>query len=292
MESKIKTDKEFIAQQQAEITEHLVYKKLADFCKDEYNRKILEKISEDELKHYHIWKNVTGVSLKPEKRKSTYYVWLARIFGLSFALKLMERGEEEAQCFYQKASEVVPEVAQIQQEEKEHEQELLKILKDKRLLYVGAVVLGLNDALVELTGTLAGLSFAFSKTTVIAFTGLIMGIAAALSMAASGYLASQEEEEKEDVNPVTAAVYTGVAYLLTVFFLVLPYFLFSDPYIALALMFVITLLIIAAYNYYISVAKEVSFKKRFLSMAVISLGVAVISFGIGYLVKVYFGVDV
>ena len=285
-------EKEFLDQQQAEITEHLVYKKLAAVCKEAHNRQTLEKISDDELKHYNIWKNVTGVSLKPQIWKANYYVWLARIFGLSFALKLMERGEEDAQYFYEKAAEKVPEVAQIQQEEKEHEQELLKILKDQRLMYVGAVVLGLNDALVELTGTLAGLSFAFSKTNVIAFTGLIMGIAAALSMAASGYLASQEEEEKEDVNPVTAAVYTGVAYLLTVFFLVLPYFLISDPYIALIAMLVITLLIIATYNYYISVAKAVSFKKRFISMAFISLGVAAISFGIGYFVKTFFGVDV
>ncbi len=285
-------DKNFLEQQKAEITEHLVYKRLAKICKDEHNRKKLIQISDDELRHYEIWKKVTGKAVKPDMLKVNYYVWLARIFGLSFALRLMEMGEADAQIFYEKASKTVPEVMQIQQEEEEHEHQLLGILKDKRLAYVGAVVLGLNDALVELTGTLAGLSFAFSKTTVIGFTGLIMGIAAALSMSASGYLASQEEEEKEDVNPVTAAVYTGFAYLITVFFLVLPYFLFTDVHYALGAMLVITLLIIAAYNYYISVAKSVSFKKRFLSMAFISLGVAVISFGIGYFVKAYFGVDV
>jgi len=285
-------DKAFIAQQKAEITEHLVYKRLSEVCKDKHNREVLLKISEDELTHYNIWKGVTGTDVEPNGFQVNYYVWLARIFGLSFALKLMEQGEADAQLFYEEAALQVPDVAQIQKEEEEHEQQLLGILKDKRLSYVGAVVLGLNDALVELTGTLAGLSFAFSKTTVIAFTGLIMGIAAALSMAASGYLASQEEEDKEDVNPVTAAIYTGVAYLITVFLLVLPYFLFSDIHLALELMLVITLLIIAAYNYYISVAKSVSFKKRFWSMAFISIGVAFISFGIGYFVKSYFGVDV
>ncbi len=285
-------DKSFIAQQKAEITEHFVYKRLSEVCKDEHNKTVLLKISEDELKHYKIWKGVTHVDVEPYRFKVNYYVWLARIFGLSFALKLMEQGEENAQLFYEEAAVQVPDVAQIQKEEEVHEQQLLGILKDKRLAYVGAIVLGLNDALVELTGTLAGLSFAFSKTTVIAFTGLIMGIAAALSMAASGYLASQEEEDKEDVNPITAAIYTGVAYLVTVFLLVLPYFLFSDIHLALESMLVITLLIIAAYNYYISVAKSVSFKKRFWSMAVISIGVALISFAIGYFVKSYFGVDV
>ncbi len=281
----------FLKQQQAEITEYLVYKKLSAVCNDDHNKKTLTKISEDELKHYKIWKNVTKTDIKPHMAKVNYYVWLARILGLSFALKLMEQGESDAQYFYEEAAKQVPEVAQIQQEEEEHEKQLLKILKDKRLAYVGAVVLGLNDALVELTGTLAGLSFAFSKTGVIAFTGLIMGIAAALSMSASGYLASQEEEDKEDVNPITAAIYTGVAYLITVFLLVLPYFLFTNTHIALVIMIIITMLIIAAYNYYISVAKGVSFKKRFWSMAIISLGVAIISFAIGYFVKAYFGVD-
>jgi VIT1/CCC1 family predicted Fe2+/Mn2+ transporter len=286
------TERQFVLQQRAEITEHLVYKKLAQICKKEHNRKKLLQISDDELRHYEIWKKVTGKAVKPDMAKVHYYFWLARLFGLSFALKLMERGESDAQVFYERAAKVVPEVAQIRQEEEEHEHRLLGMLKDKRLAYVGAVVLGLNDALVELTGTLAGLSFAFSKATVIGFTGLIMGIAAALSMSASGYLASQEEDEKEDVNPVTAAVYTGVAYLITVFLLVLPYFLFTAVEYALAAMLVITLLIIAGYNFYISVAKTVSFKKRFLTMAFISIGVAAISFGIGFFVKSYFGIDI
>ncbi len=283
--------KKFIKQQKAEITEHYVYRRLTLVCKDEKNRQILENIANDEFRHYKIWQGITGREIKPDKTKVLYYVWLARILGLSFALKLMEGGEANAQLFYEKAAQQFPEVNQIRQEEQEHENQLLIVLKDKRLAYVGAVVLGLNDALVELTGTLAGLSFAFSKTTVIGFTGLIMGIAAALSMAASGYLASQEEDDKKDINPVTAAVYTGVAYFLTVAFLVIPYFLFSQVDNALISMLVVTLLIIAAYNYYISVAKTVNFRKRFLSMAFISIGVAAISFGIGYFIKAYFGID-
>ena len=183
-------------------------------------------------------------------------------------------------------------MSRIAQDEEAHEKELLGILNDKRLAYVGAIVLGLNDALVELTGTLVGLSFAFSDNLVIGVTGLIMGIAAALSMAASGYLASQEEEEKEDVNPVTAAVYTGVAYLITVALLVFPYFIVTSPKAAMGIMLVMTLLIIAGYNYYISVAKTVNFKKRFLTMALISVGVAAISFGIGYLSKTWLGVSI
>ncbi len=282
----------YLAQQKAEITEYHVYDRLSSLCPDEKNREILKSIAEDELRHYHTWKNITKVSLKPDRWKVFWYVFLARIFGLSFSLKLMESGEIHAQKFYDEAAKEHPEVSRIAQDEEAHEKELLGILNDKRLSYVGAIVLGLNDALVELTGTLVGLSFAFNDNLVIGITGFIMGIAAALSMAASGYLASQEEEEKEDVHPVTAAIYTGVAYLITVLLLVFPYFVFASPKTAMALMLVMTLLIIAAYNYYISVAKTVDFKKRFLTMALISLGVAAISFGIGFLAKSWLGVSI
>lgn len=282
----------FIEQQKAEITEHFVYERLAGFSKDNKNSKILQSISDDELRHYHVWQKITEKEVKPNRFKIWWFVWLARILGLSFALKLMESGEINAQTFYEKAAKEHPQVIKIRDDEEAHEKELIGILNDKRLLYVGAIVLGLNDALVELTGTLVGLSFAFNNNLIIGVTGLIMGIAAALSMASSGYLASQEEEEKEDVNPVTAAIYTGVAYLITVVLLVFPYFIFSSAKIAMALMLVITLLIIAAYNYYISVAKEVSFKQRFTSMALISLGVGAISFGIGFMAKSWLGVGI
>ncbi len=282
----------YLSQQKAEITEYQVYARLSDLCGDEKNKAILKDISNDELRHYHTWKNITHREVSPDRRKVFWYVLLARLFGLSFALKLMESGEVHAQAFYEEAAKEHPEVSRIAQDEEAHEKELLGILNDKRLAYVGAIVLGLNDALVELTGTLVGLSFAFSDNLVIGVTGLIMGIAAALSMAASGYLASQEEEEKEDVNAVTAAVYTGVAYLITVALLVFPYFIVTSPKAAMGIMLVMTLLIIAGYNYYISVAKTVNFKKRFLTMALISVGVAAISFGIGYLSKTWLGVSI
>ena len=50
--------------------------------------------------------------------------------------------------------------------------------------------------------------------------------------------------------------------------------------------------IIFIFNFYISVAKDLSFKKRFFQMCAISLGVAVISFAIGLLVKMFFRIDI
>ena len=290
----IKYEKIINSMQRSEITEHYVYQKLSQICKDKENKKILERISKDELKHYHIWKSITKKPKKPNKMRIYFYVFLARIFGLSFALRLMEGGEENAQKIYDKIGVYHKEALEIKKDEIEHENSLIRILNDKKLSYAGAIVLGLNDALVELTGTLAGISFAFNNTSIIAITGLIMGIAAALSMAASSYLESKESDEKQErgVNALTSALYTGVAYIITVIFLVAPYFVFENVYYALTSMLINTIVIIALYTAYISIAKEVSFKNKFFSMAFISLGVAFISFIIGYVVKIYFGIDV
>ena len=51
------------------------------------------------------------------------------------------------------------------------------------------------------------------------------------------------------------------------------------------------IIIIFSFNYYISVAKDLNFRRRFLEMAVISLGVAGFSFLIGYILKAALGID-
>ena len=281
---------EYLKQQQNEITEYVIYQKLSKLSKDKKNAEILLKIAKDEKRHYDFWKSVTGVDVQPNERQVKKYLMLAKLFGLSFSLRLMEQGEEGASRFYDSIADELPEVLTIKEDEELHEQQLIGILNDERLNYAGAIVLGLNDALVEFTGTLAGLTFAFGNNKIIGVTGLVMGVAASLSMAASGYLASQEDE-RDELNPVKSAAFTGIAYILTVAFLVFPYLIQDNPYFALGGMLVVTILIIAAYTYYISVAKNVKFSRRFSSMVAISLGVAVLSFGIGMLVKMVFKVD-
>ena len=164
------------------------------------------------------------------------------------------------------------------------------MLDEELLQYAGSVVLGLSDALVELTGALAGLTLAFQNTSLIALSGLITGIAAALSMAASEYLSTQSE--KTTRKPARAALYTGIAYVITVTLLILPYLLIQNYYIDLALALVTAVLIIAAFNYYISVAKDEPFRKRFIEMTGLSLGVAAVSFIIGYLIRRLLGIDI
>jgi len=276
--------------QRIEITEHHIYKNLAKSIKDPENSKILNQIADDELGHYEDWKEYTQRDVKPNQWNVFKYTLISRIFGFTFGIKLMENGEGKAQENYAKLRGKIPDIDKWIQEEEIHEQKLIGMLDEERLRYAGSVVLGLNDALVELTGALAGLTLALQNVKLIALSGLITGIAASLSMAASEYLSTRSEDT--DKHPVRAAVYTGIAYIITVTLLVLPYLIFQNYILDLVITLTIGVLIIAVFNYYISVAKDESFKKSFLEMAGLSLGVALFSFIIGYFIRQWLGVDI
>ena len=276
--------------QQSELTESGIYEAIAKFAKGEENKQTLLRLAKEERAHYEIWKRYTGIEMKPEKAKVLKYKLLARVLGFTFAVKLMERGEENSQEEYALLAQEVAESVTIRQQEEEHEAALLGMLDEERLQYVGSMVLGLNDALVELTGSLAGFCFALQNTRLIALSGLIVGISATFSMASSEFLAARSEGRSDALKSCT---YTGIAYLVTVILLIAPYLILdSSMYIAaLICMLVIVVLIIAGFTYYTSVAQDQPFKSRFLEMAVISIGVAVVSFVVGVLAKQFLGVD-
>ena len=276
--------------QQNELTESMIYEKIAAFAKGEENRQTLLRLSREEKAHYLIWQKYTGLEMKPEGFKVLKYTLIARILGFTFAVKLMERGESHAQEEYALLAKEVEESISIRQQEEEHEQALLAMLDEERLQYVGSMVLGLNDALVELTGSLAGFAFALQNNRLIALSGLIVGISATFSMASSEFLAARSEGRSDALKSCT---YTGVAYLLTVIALIAPYLLLpSEQYMAaLICMLAVVILIIAGFTYYTSVAQDQPFKSRFLEMAVISISVAVVSFIVGILAKQFLGVD-
>jgi len=284
------TRKILIKSQKDEITEYYLYNKLASVTKNEENSKILRDIAKDEKEHYDFWKKYTGEEVKPKKLKIFFYYWLARIFGIMFGIKLMENGEEDAQEVYKKVAKKIPSAQKIVEDEDNHEDELINLIDEERLKYIGSVVLGLNDALVELTGTLAGLSFALQNTNLIALSGMITGIAASFSMAASEYLSTKQEDgEKHELK---SSFYTGMAYIVTVILLIIPYFIFTHYLTSLAATIIMAILIIVVFNFYVAIARDLSFKKRFIEMATISLGVSFFSFIVGIIIRSVFGVDV
>ncbi len=275
--------------QNNEITEYYIYLKLSSIVKEENNRNTLLKISNEEKKHSEYWESITKIKSKPNVLKIFYIVLLARIFGITFVLKMMEKREGTGSMLYSKLGESFSEAIKISNEEAEHEKNLLNLLDEERLKYIGSIVLGLNDALVELTGALAGFTLALGETKTISLAGLVTGISAAFSMAASDYLSSKAEQ---DPRAAKSAIYTGLAYLITVILLITPFLLIDNKFICLGLTLFIAICIIFLFNYYLAIAKDLNFKHRFFEMAFISLGVAAFSFFVGWILKKLLGVDI
>ncbi len=140
---------------------------------------------------------------------------------------------------------------------------------------------------------LAGLTFALQDSKLIAITGLVAGISASLSMAATEYL-SQRSEESHDkrLKPSKAAIYTGITYIVTVALLLLPFIVLNSPYIALPFTLATALIVIFGFTFYLSVAKSLNFRKRFAEMAIISMGIALLSFILGIGVRLVLHVTV
>lgn len=290
IESDYNMKNKLLSFQKNELTEYMIYKRLARSIKDTNNKEVLESIADEELRHHDLWKKYTKEKVEPNRFKIFFYFILSKIFGLTFGLKLMEKGEKGAQISYEEVSSIVPEARKIEEDEDKHENELLAMIEEERLNYVGSIVLGLNDALVELTGALAGLTFALQNGILIATSGLITGIAASLSMAASEYLSKRAENNERALR---SATYTGIAYLITVALLILPYLLITENYfLSLGITLIIAVIIILVFNFYISVAKDLKFTSRFFEMAGISLGIAGLTFFIGFLVRITLGVSI
>ena len=287
--------KRLLRLQRMEATEAEVYRRLAKMQKNPVNRSILEGIALEEERHEAVIAKMTGEEVKADKGKVARQIVLAKLLGFTFSIKMMESNEHHAASEYHELG-----LHDIAEEEDLHVQSMISMLDEERLRYSGSIVLGLSDALVELTGALAGLTFALRDLNLVALAGLVTGIAAAFSMGASEYLSSRAEKKSE--SAVKAAFFTWISYLLTVLMLVAPFLVFQadspefhglGPHVqALMCTFAIGLLIVALFNFFLSVVEEASFKSRFLEMAGILGVVSMISYGIGIALRVALGVEV
>ena len=289
------TRAKLLSLQRMEATEAEVYRRLAKMQPDPVNQSILNGIALEEERHEAVIAKMTGKQVKADASKVRRQIILAKLFGFTFSVKMMEATEQDAAAEYRELG-----LYEIAEEEEAHEQNMIGMLDEERLRYSGSVVLGMSDALVELTGALAGLTFALQSLQLVALAGLVTGIAAAFSMGASEYLSSRTEKKAE--SAVKAAFFTWLSYLVTVFLLVGPYLVIQadspdfhglEPHVqALLCTFAIGLLIVAVFNFYVSVVEEVSFKSRFFEMAGILAVVSLISYVIGIALRGMLGIEV
>jgi VIT1/CCC1 family predicted Fe2+/Mn2+ transporter len=289
MEKRILSDKEmtvYLKFQQDEVNAVEIYRRLGEMSKSGNNRTVLLDMSKEEAGHAAFIAEYTHRKLNYSRWRVFSVIILARIFGLMFTLKLLERDEGLAVSSYTD-DELLSAFAKT---EDKHEETLLDMIDERMLHYMGSIVLGLNDALVEFTGALAGYTLALGNCPMVALTGSITGIAAALSMGSSEYL-STKSDGGDRHHALLSAIYTSVAYLITVFLLIAPYILIAQPVVASVVMLVLAIVVIAVFNFYYSVVRNEKFRHRFGEMALISLSVAALSFIIGYLLKLFTGIE-
>ena len=153
--------------------------------------------------------------------------------------------------------------------------------------YYGSIVLGISDALIEMTGVLAGLTFALKDMKLVALSGLVTGIAASLSMGASEFLSKRAESRNS--LPIKEAFYTLMSYLFVVTILISPYLLIEQErfgleshIFALSLTLCMGVFVVAGFNKWISVKQNQPFFSRFLEM----LGILAIVTGVSYAIGI------
>lgn len=273
-----------------------VYRRLSEDPRLSFdNAETLRKIAEHEKTHVEILAKYLGPEVSKPSRIERMLL-RSRILGFTFTLKRMEmiQARVMSKAIRQELIQVIPELDFIFQEEDMIDMDLLSLLDEERLVYVSSIVLGLNDALVELSGAIAGFTFAMRNNRLIALAGIITGISASLSMAASEFLSTRADGNHSKKTPGKAALITGIAYVLTVSLMVLPYILLAEDqyFISLAIMLGVVICVIAVFSFYVSVTRAESFKKQFGVMAAISLSVAFASFVIGILVKNALGIEI
>ncbi|MBI1976469.1 MAG: VIT1/CCC1 transporter family protein [Candidatus Omnitrophica bacterium] len=279
----------------SEYLDYITYQELAKVESVPEFRKILEQLIQHELDDYRFWLQFSS------KKKFTvspirifFLKIMRRLLGLTFTAKFIEGNEKKAIRNYTEflATAEEPTRARIQaiiEHERWHEREMINQVKEERVEFIGSIILGLNDGLIELTGALVGFSFALLNTRLAALAGLITGIAASLSMASSAFLQARHEKGKE---PRKAALYTGFSYITVVLLMVLPFLTIQNLWGALGTMSAIAFLVIGFTSYYTSVLFERDFKRQLGEMILFSFGVAFITFLIGSAFRAFSGVQI
>ncbi len=278
-----------------EYLDYVTYQELAKVESVPEFKKILEQLIQHELDDYRFWLQFSSRKKFTVSPVRIFFLKvMRRLLGLTFTAKFIEGNEKKAIRNYTEflATAQEPTRTRIQtiiEHERWHEREMINQVKEERVEFIGSIILGLNDGLIELTGALVGFSFALLNTWLAALAGLITGIAAALSMASSAYLQARYDKGK---SPRKAALYTGFSYITVVVLLVLPFLTISNLWGALGVMFAIAFLVIGFTSYYTSVLFERNFKRQLGEMMLLSIGVGFITFLIGSAFRAFSGVQI
>ena len=248
---------------------------------------ILQQLSATEHKHYEFWSRyVPGESPRLDRFKLFWILFLRRVLGLTFASRYLDRHEASVVKEYQAIAGMIPEgdrsaFDEMVADEKEHENEFAQKVESNAIRYISFVVLGLADALVEISGIHAGSLGLYNKTELAGLAGVVAGAAASMAMASAAFA---QAKQGFSGSARLSAIYTGVSYFVSAVFLATPYFLTANMVYALSASLMLAVIMLALTTYYSTVIANKPFTRDFLEILAILLGATVALYIFGSLV--------
>lgn len=271
-----------------EFSDYTLYDRLSKTVDDNSSyAAALKQLSATEHKHYEFWKKYApGEEPKLGKAKLYWILFLRRAFGLMFATRYLDKHEAKVVGEYQALAGHIPEsdrkdFDEMVADEKEHEKEFEKRVESSAVQYISFIILGLSDALVEISGIHAGSLGLYSRTEIAGLAGVVAGGAASIAMASAAFA---QAKQGFPGSPRLAALYTGVSYFICAVFLATPYFLTGSMVFALGSSLAVAVLLLGITTYYSTVVAQKPFSRDFLEILAILLGATVALYVFGNLV--------
>lgn len=277
-----------------EFNDSALYKRLSTtVAEDSPFASVLKQLSATEDKHYEFWKKYAPEEKpKVDGLRLAWVLFLRRVLGLTFASRYLDRREASTVKEYQAIAGLIPvedkaAFEEMVADEQEHEKEFAQRVESNTVRYISFVVLGLADALVEISGIHAGSLGIYNKTELAGLAGVVAGAAASLAMASAAYAQAKQGFHG---SARLSAIYTGVSYFVSAVLLATPYFLTRSMVYALSTSLVLAVVMLALTTYYSAVIANQRFTKDFLKILGVLLGATVALYLFGYVVRIGTGI--
>lgn len=279
-----------------EFTDSVLYERLAETLESQSPfAAVLRRLSATEHNHYEFWKKYVPNEEPRINRIKVYWVlFLRRVLGLTFASRYLDRHEASVVKEYKALGGMIPEsdkapFNEMVADEQEHEKEFAGEIQTSAIRYISFVVLGLADALVEISGIHAGSLGIYDKTEIAGLAGVVAGAAASLAMASAAFAQAKQGFQG---SAKLSAVYTGVSYFVCAIILATPYFLTSSMVYALGSSLSLAVVIVAFTTYYSTVISNKPFLRDFSEIILILFGATIALYIFGYVIGIRLGLKV
>lgn len=251
----------------------------------------LKHLSDTEHGHYEFWRKYVPKEEPRIARVKVYWVLiLRRVLGLTFAARYLDRHEAKVVQEYEGLAHLIPEpdkpaFEEMVADERDHERTFAQKIESSAVRYISFVVLGLADALVEISGIHAGSLGFYDRTEIAGLAGVIAGAAASLAMASAAFAQAKQGFQG---SARLSALYTGVSYFVTAIALATPYFLTNNMVTALGSSLFVAVVILSVTTYYSVVVQDKPFLKDFAEILAILFAATILLYSFGYIVRVEF----